>query len=119
MLEECQLCGACCFSDSSAYVPLTEADRARLGEDAAGLIHQEGGGQYMVMREGRCGALLLAGGAFVCSVYERRPAVCRELERGTPACREERALKRAAAAAIRRQPAAPIAAAPRPRGGPA
>lgn len=97
MLDECQLCGACCFSESSAYVPVTDADRARLGHDATELVHEEDGAQYLIMTGGHCAALRVHAGAFVCSVYERRPAVCRELDRGTPACREERSLKRAAA----------------------
>ena len=100
MLVECQSCGACCFSDSSAYVPLTEADRARLGGDATDLIHEEDGAHYMAMRQGHCAALRIRAGAFVCSMYDSRPAVCRELDRGTPACLEERKLKKAVAARL-------------------
>ena len=116
MVDDCQLCGACCFSDSSAYVPLTTADRARLGPGAAGLLHEEDGGHYMAMRGGRCAALAIEAGSFVCSIYHQRPAVCRELERGTPACREERTLKRAAAAQQLRDAASASATRPRRRG---
>ncbi len=100
MLDECQICGACCVSDSSEYVPLTEDDRARLGGDAVGLIHEENGAHYMAMRDGHCAALRISAVAFVCSVYEQRPAVCRELDRGTPACLEEKQLKKASAARL-------------------
>ncbi len=94
MLEECQLCGACCFSESSAYVPATKADRARLGRDADSLTCEEDGRHYMVMIDDHCAALSGAAGMFSCAVYGQRPAACRELDRGTPACREERKLKR-------------------------
>jgi Fe-S-cluster containining protein len=100
MVDDCQRCGACCFSESSAYVPVTEADRARLADAGAGLVHEEDGAHYMTMIEGRCAALHIRAGAFACSVYDRRPAICRELHRGTPACREERTLKRARAAVL-------------------
>src|SRR5678809_1685493 len=100
MRDDCQACGACCFSDSSAYVPLTESDRNRLGSDAASLIHEEDGAHFMAMREGHCAALRVGAFAFSCAVYDRRPAVCRELERGTPACLEERSLKKSAAARL-------------------
>lgn len=100
MPDECQICGACCFSDSSAYVPLTETDRARLSGDEAGLIREEDGAHYMAMHQGHCAALRVGAIAFVCSVYQRRPAVCCELDRGTPACLEERKLKKATAARL-------------------
>jgi hypothetical protein len=54
----------------------------------------------MAMSHGRCVALRVGPRDFGCSVYHRRPAVCRELERGTPACREERTLKRSMAARL-------------------
>lgn len=97
MIDECQACGACCFSDSSAYVPLTGADRTRLALAAPGLIRAEEGAHYLAMSDGHCAALRIEAGAFVCSIYAHRPAVCRELDRGTPPCREERGLKRAGA----------------------
>jgi len=38
--------------------------------------------------EEHCAALSVdtAKGWFVCQVYERRPAICRDLERGSPHC---------------------------------
>jgi Fe-S-cluster containining protein len=45
----------------------------------------------MKMHEGHCAALVidLDTRSFVCSVYEQRPRICRELERGSPACGAE------------------------------
>src|SRR5690242_14554435 len=91
---DCQSCGACCFSQSTAYVPLSARDQRRLRD--TGLIHEEGGHHYMMMQNGHCAALRI-GARFSCSIYEQRPDVCRELERGTPACVEERSLKKAIA----------------------
>ena len=98
---DCQSCGACCFSESSSYVPLTGRDRLLLRGDTAALVREVDGAHYMAMDRGRCAALRVHRGAFVCAIYARRPAVCRELDRGTPACREERALKRPVAAEAR------------------
>ena len=96
MITDCQLCGACCFSDSTAYVPLTASDRQRLQHDPR-YIHEEDGKHYLAMTEGHCVALRSQGDRFVCSLYSVRPFACRELERGTPPCREERREKRKAA----------------------
>lgn len=105
MASECQYCGACCFSESSTYVPLTAADLVQLGDEGAGLLHHEDGGAYMAMRDGHCAALRVGTVVFSCTIYERRPQVCRELERGTPACREERRLKEATAARLQQDSA--------------
>jgi hypothetical protein len=50
------------------------------------------------MSDGHCAALLVRVGEdgareYFCSVYETRPATCRELERGSPQCAGEIALK--------------------------
>jgi Fe-S-cluster containining protein len=100
MYDDCQSCGACCFSDSSTYVHLSEADRELLGDELSALVHEEDNTLFMAMKDGHCQALEVHYGAFVCSIYERRPLICRELERGTPACQEERKLKVAKAAAL-------------------
>ncbi len=67
------------------------SDHARLGERADELTHFIGNRCYMKMVHGHCSALLLevATGRLVCSVYETRPSVCRELERESPECRAE------------------------------
>jgi hypothetical protein len=64
------------------------------------MIHEEDGGHYMLMADGHCATLIVVGAAFVCSIYDRRPDVCRELDRGSAACREERELKRLGASRL-------------------
>jgi Fe-S-cluster containining protein len=71
-------------------------DHARLGEAAERLTVFVGNRCYMRMEQGHCAALARdAAGRFACTVYAQRPAVCRELERGSPACEAEQALKAA------------------------
>jgi Fe-S-cluster containining protein len=83
----CLECGACCFSNLDTYVRVTGVDHARLSDDAERLCAFIGNRVYMRMVDGHCGALVCdAQGLFVCSVYARRPGVCRELERGSPSC---------------------------------
>jgi hypothetical protein len=66
-----------------------------MGERAEELVWFDGIRAYMRMTDGHCGALLIepASGRFVCSAYATRPAVCRDLERGSPACQGELAEK--------------------------
>lgn len=98
-MEECTRCGACCFSESARHARVTGDDYERLGAaDAERLVDFIGNQAFMRIEgeEGtrRCAALVLdASGNFTCSVYERRPAVCRELERGSGACAGEREAK--------------------------
>jgi uncharacterized protein len=99
-MEECTRCGACCFSESPRHARVTGDDYERLGDaDAARFVEFIGNQAFMRIEgaEGtrRCSALVVdpASGAFLCSVYERRPAVCRELERGSGACAGERDAK--------------------------
>lgn len=49
----------------------------------------------MRMHEGHCSALQLDAPTeqYVCTVYDARPQVCRDLARGSPACRAERHAK--------------------------
>ncbi|MBW2463270.1 MAG: YkgJ family cysteine cluster protein [Deltaproteobacteria bacterium] len=92
---ECLSCGACCFADLPRYVRVTGDDHARLGDDADALTVWYGNQAFLGMNDGHCAALEVDGavGHFACRVYDRRPAICRELERGSPACRGERDLK--------------------------
>jgi len=87
----CLGCGACCFSQLANYVPVTGADHARIGDRVDELTHFEGNRCYMNMRDGHCAALVIDQQTrqFVCSIYEQRPSTCRDLERGSPACRGE------------------------------
>lgn len=77
---------------------VTGADWSRLGDEAERLAHFIGNRAYMRMAEGRCAALeprRAGDGAteYFCTVYARRPQVCRELGRGSPECEGELARK--------------------------
>lgn len=94
-LPECLACGTCCFSRLPCFVRVSGDDHARLGERAEALVWFEGIRAFMRMVDGHCAALQIDqhSGRFVCSVYADRPQVCRELERGSSACRGERETK--------------------------
>lgn len=95
-VPECLACGTCCFSTLERYVPVTGDDYLRLGEEEAErLVHWIGNRAYLRIEDGHCAALVVhaESGSFVCSTYETRPAICRELERGSSACRGEIATK--------------------------
>jgi uncharacterized protein len=86
---DCQACGACCHAAHDRHAPVLGADHARLGSDAERLTVWLGNRCYMRMADGHCVALIIDQGRYACSVYERRPQVCRDLERGGPACQHE------------------------------
>lgn len=99
---ECTRCGACCFSESPRHARVTGDDYERLGDAAEWLVEFIGHQAFMRLEPvtagadlHRCAALVVdsRGGRFSCSVYDRRPQVCRDLERGSPACAGERATK--------------------------
>lgn len=93
-VPECTRCGTCCFSTTLDYLRVAGVDYDRLGDDAERLTHFLENRVYMRLIDGHCAALeVTAGGDFLCSVYERRPDVCRWLERGSGACLGERATK--------------------------
>lgn len=97
--ENCMTCAACCFSESPRHARVTGDDHARLGDDAESLVTWLGNEAFMRIATvchaspslHGCAALSVdpERGTFACSIYERRPQVCRELERGSPACRGE------------------------------
>jgi Fe-S-cluster containining protein len=92
---ECLRCGACCFSRGERYVPVTGSCHQRLGDDAESLTQFFGNRCFMRMQDDHCAALhITAEGRYVCSVYERRPEVCRTLERGGASCLAELSAKR-------------------------
>ena len=98
ILPSCTACGACCFSESERHARVSGDDHERLGDDAERLVVFLGNRAFMrIVRDGgvgRCAALVVdASGTFTCSVYDRRPDVCRELERGSPSCEGERHAK--------------------------
>jgi len=97
-VPECTRCGACCFSQLETYVRVTGDDYERLGEAAPSVSHFVGNRCYMHMHDGHCAQLsIAASGEFWCGLYERRPDVCRTLERGSAACEAERERKSDAA----------------------
>jgi hypothetical protein len=81
---------------------VTGDDYERLGDAAEQLAPFIGNRAYMrVGPDGHCVALRIEpAGRFVCTVYEARPEVCRDLERGSPHCagelfaKERRALEK-------------------------
>ncbi len=93
-IPDCLACGTCCFSQLETYVRVSGDDHARLGEAGESLVRFEGNKAYMRMEEGHCAALRLdVSGSFVCTTYETRPQVCRDLTRGGLSCRGEIAAK--------------------------
>jgi len=92
----CLSCGTCCFSTLERYVPVSGDDHARLGDAADELVVWIGNRAYLRLEEGHCAALAIDRDAarFFCTVYERRPEICRALERGSPQCAGELSAKR-------------------------
>ena len=100
--QDCTACGACCFAAGDEFVRLTGEDHARLGGRAAELSVFVENRAYMKMVDHHCAALIVGSdGRLLCSVYEQRSAICRELERGSPACLGELALKSGLAKELR------------------
>jgi Fe-S-cluster containining protein len=93
--DDCTTCGACCFSRTPDYLRVFGTDYERLADDAELLTHVIGNRVYMRLAEGHCAALRIVPetGKYLCGIYERRPDVCRWLERGSGYCRAERAEK--------------------------
>jgi len=96
--SNCLHCGVCCFSQLETYVRVSGGDWERLGVEADRTAHFIGNRAYMKMTEGRCAALALrrtsgGGPEFFCTVYDKRPQVCRDLARGSPECEGELAMK--------------------------
>lgn len=96
---DCLRCGVCCFSTLETYVRVSGADWARLGADAERVTHFIGHRAYMRLTDGHCAALRprrAHDGAteWFCTIYDRRPQICRDLARGSPACLGELATDR-------------------------
>lgn len=87
---ECQACAACCFAPHDEHVRVTGDDHARLTPDEqARLTVWIGNRVFLRMQDGHCAALVAQSGDWACSIYERRPQLCRDLARGGPACEHE------------------------------
>jgi len=96
--SSCLRCGVCCFSELEKFVRVTGDDWVRLGSEAERMAHFIGNRAYMKMQGGRCAALELRSDddgvkEYFCTLYDRRPQICRDLDRGSPQCEGERALK--------------------------
>jgi len=94
----CLGCGVCCFSRLETYVRVTGDDWARLEDEAERMVNFINNRAYLKIHDGHCAALAIrtdAGGGrvYFCTVYERRPQICRDLARGSPQCEAERELK--------------------------
>jgi hypothetical protein len=118
---DCQSCGACCFSSLETYVRVSGDDWMRLAAEAERVAHFIGHRAYLRMTDGHCAALVVTRSAdgrahFACSIYDRRPQVCRDLERGSPSCDAERMVKAAWAVGGRR-PVSPAPSSPEPVAG--
>jgi len=95
MPGDCCECGACCFSKSDTYVQVQQEESLALAK-AQACVRRDGA-LFLRMHEGHCAQLAHADGDWVCQVYRDRPSACREFERGSPECLEERRLKLALA----------------------
>ncbi len=95
VVPECLECGVCCFSRLETYVPVTGDDYSRLGERTDELVRFDGNKAFMRMLDGHCAALVVekSSGRLVCGAYDTRPQTCRDLTRGSSACRGEIATK--------------------------
>jgi Fe-S-cluster containining protein len=67
-------------------------DYERLGDDAEKLTGFIDNRAFMRIVDGHCAALTYEAetGHYLCSVYEKRPDVCRWLQRGSGQCGAER-----------------------------
>ena len=98
MPNDCLRCGLCCFSTLDTYVRVTGEDWARLGSEAEVCAQFIGNRAYLRMKEGHCAALESrrgegGGPVYFCTIYDIRPAICRDLERRSPFCEAEQELK--------------------------
>ena len=92
---------------------MTGHDWEQLGADADQLAHFIGHRAFMQMKGGHCAALEIkadvAGVHYACSIYDRRPEICRILERGSPECLGELETKAASVIArFHQEPPPPV-----------
>lgn len=95
---DCSRCGACCAEGGFVGVAPTDTTPRALTQTTKGLSHlsretRSKLGARCMKRHigGRCVALEgVIGESVACSIYERRPAVCRRFEAGSPGCLDAR-----------------------------
>lgn len=98
VIPDCRTCGACCLSEYEnlkTYIPLLDADLERFTPamkrrlvvlDRMGLPnlgvkrYSRGTQRICALHTGRVGY------RSACTIYERRPEVCREFQPGSEAC---------------------------------
>jgi Fe-S-cluster containining protein len=99
---DCLTCGACCASpfEGGGYIRLDREEEVRLGrlglpvfeiisdpEDRLAMLGTRRNGEDVCV----CIALTGTVGRRVsCSIYEARPALCRQFEAGSPECHDAR-----------------------------
>jgi hypothetical protein len=81
-----------------SYVRVTGADWTRLGDAVNRVAEFDGHRAYLKLHDGHCAALEIGadiGGRreYFCTIYDRRPQICRDLARGSPQCEGEIELK--------------------------
>jgi Fe-S-cluster containining protein len=96
IIPECQKCGACC-AYGPQWVAVTEEEASRLPSGMTEPAKPEKWTIYgrkipfkvmtVIGSEDRCSALYGRIGREVsCSIYSKRPEMCRKFERGGPEC---------------------------------
>jgi len=91
---DCTRCGACCFSREADYIQVFHADEERMSDAALAFTHMLDEQRVMRFADGRCTALKLESGRFLCAIYPERPDACRWLVVDSGACHEQIAHKR-------------------------
>lgn len=92
---DCQSCGACCRAhpnyEGANYVRIYDEDAERMTQKQRQLYTVKLRGNKHAMRlvgDKRCAALEgEIGGCVSCRIYDNRPEVCRNFERGDDSCR--------------------------------
>jgi len=86
-LPECLDCGACCHSINPRLVELLGADAHTVPEEFAE-GDSSGGAHMRMLKDPACGGFVCSalGEKNACRIYERRPFLCREFERGSAEC---------------------------------
>lgn len=90
--KDCIRCGCCCINSAANAIRVTGDDYSRLEEHAENLVQFIGNRAFMKLTDGHCAALKVEtmSARFICTIYERRPQVCRDLAEGSAECNAER-----------------------------
>lgn len=81
----CTECGACCAHTDPKWIEVNARDAAPIPE----ALTQPGDVQPFAMKmcNGHCAALQgVVGREVSCRIYEKRPAICRNVQRGDALC---------------------------------